>query len=110
MHVGIVGGAVELLLQAKADGAVPPALDAADGPGVRVIAQVSVGDEHDACAAIGHLAAVEPSQPALDDGVLHVVVGERRRAPSSRGSARSGWRARWRSSARDGAQVASSMP
>ena len=30
-HVGVVGGAVELLLQAEADGAVAPALDAADG-------------------------------------------------------------------------------
>ena len=39
------------------------------GPRVRVVAQIVVGDQDDARAAVGHLAAVEPAQPALDHRV-----------------------------------------
>ena len=41
-----------------------------------MVAQVFVGDQDDACAAVCHLAAVEPAQPALDKRV-GVVGGER---------------------------------
>ena len=40
-----------------------------------MIAQPLVGDQNDPGAAVGHLAAVEAAQPALDDGVVAVVVG-----------------------------------
>ena len=72
-HVRVVGGAVELLLQAQPDGAVAPAVDPPDRPHAGVVAQVVVGDEDDAGAAVGHLAAVEAAQPAFDDGVDVVV-------------------------------------
>ena len=74
-HVRIVRRAVELLLQAQADGAVAPAVDPADRPRIRVVAQVVVGDENDARTAVGHLAAVEAAQPALDDRVDLIVDG-----------------------------------
>jgi hypothetical protein len=65
-HIGVVRGAVELLLQAKTDGAVPPSVDATDRPSVWVVVQVVVGDHDDAGTAVGHLAAIEPAEPALD--------------------------------------------
>ena len=74
MTYGVGCRAVELLLQAEAHGAVAPAVDPADRPKVRMVAQVVVGHEDDTGAAVGHLAAVEAAQPAFDDGVDLVVT------------------------------------
>ncbi len=76
-HIGLVGAAVELLLQAKSDRAVPPALDPADRPRAGVVTQVGVADQDETCSAVGHLAAVEPPQPAFDHGIGVVIVGQR---------------------------------
>ena len=76
-HVGLVGAAVELLLQAESDGAVPPAVDPADRPRAGVVTQVGVADQDETGSAVGHLAAVEPPKPAFDDGIGVVIVGQR---------------------------------
>ncbi len=98
-HIGVGGGAVEFLLQAQPDGAVTPAVDPPDRACVGVIAQVVVGHQHDTRATVGHLAAVEPAQPAFDDGVdLIVTVAPRPSGPgrSNHASVRSGSIARCR--------------
>ena len=71
------GRAVELLLQAQSDGAMPPACDSRDRPSVRMIAQVFVCDQDDSRSAVGHLAAVESAQSAFDERIGRVVVGDR---------------------------------
>src|SRR6185312_1227232 len=67
------GGAVEFLLQAQPDRPMVPAGDAGDRSRGGMLAQVGVGDQDDARAAVGHLTAVEPPQPALDERVGVVV-------------------------------------
>ena len=79
-HVGVVGarGRASAAGPARRCGA-PSRRFAPSGRAVRMVAQVVVGDQDDARAAVGHLAAVEATQPALDDRVdLVVVVGRRR--------------------------------
>src|ERR1700754_2521935 len=52
---------------------------------VGVVAQIRVADQNNAGTAVGHLAAVEAAQPALDDGVRVIVVGQRiRHGPCAR--------------------------
>ena len=75
--VGVVGRAVEFLLQAQPHGAMPPARDTGDRPSIGMLAQVFVGHQHDSCAAVGHLAAVESAQPAFDQRIALVVVADR---------------------------------
>ena len=60
-----------------------PAVDPSDGADTGMIAQVVVGDQDDARGAVGHLAAVETTQPAFDDGVDLVVDGRVAVAPGT---------------------------
>ena len=77
------------------------------GRRVGMVAQVVVGDQDDARAAVGHLAAVEAAQPALDDGVdlVIAVAGRRSGTVQSRVCAFGLRRALAKFSWRDGPQV-----
>ena len=75
--VRVVGSAVEFLLQAQPDGPMAPARDPGDRPCGGMIAQVFVADQDDSRTAVGHLAAVEAAQPALDERIGRVVVADR---------------------------------
>ena len=76
-HVGagvLSGGAVQFLPQPEPDRAVSPALYTADRARIRMVTQIGVVGQNQACPAVGHLAAVEASQPALGNRVGRIVV------------------------------------
>ncbi|CKU92892.1 Uncharacterised protein [Mycobacterium tuberculosis] len=54
-----------------------PAVDAADRARVAMVAQIGIADQDQSRAAVGHLAAIKPSQPAFGKRVGRVVVGDR---------------------------------
>ena len=76
-HVGFVGCAVQFLSQTQPDGAMPPAVDAADRARAGIVAQIAIVDQNQSRTAIGHLAAIEPAQPAFGDRVGGIVIGDR---------------------------------
>ena len=76
-HVGVVGGAVQLLPQTQPDRAVSPALDAAD----RALANAKLGAVHGFAAPLGGMynsphgalcAALLPAVIAINQKVLNL--------------------------------------